>query len=313
MDTLFFEGPENEKVLKLTEKQMVGITTAMAGRHNMLMFGAPGCGKTLVGSNLGILRPELTKEESQSVTRIHSLAGLRKANDAVREAPFRMPHQTATIEGMCGGGPNIHPGEISLAHNGILFLDEVSEFKTSVLQMLRVPLESNSITLSRAGRSVVYPADFQLIMTASPCPCGNYGTPGKTCLCSARSIEQYWKKFSSPLLDRIEVKLDFNEPESNKQEYKIGHLRSLVSKAISAQRKRGFYNGGMTADMLDEYCPVDADAEKALSKTESLPSRVRQNIIKVARTVADMHQVEVIDRECVETAIGLCAPKSLSY
>lgn len=313
MDTLFFEDSENEKVLKLTEKQMVGIITAMAGHHNLLMFGAPGCGKTLVGSNLGILRPELTKEESQSVTRIHSLAGLRKSSDAVREAPFRTPHQTATTEDMCGGGPNTLPGEISLAHNGILFLDEASEFRTSVLQMLRVPLESNSITLSRAGRSVVYPANFQLVMAVNPCPCGNFGAPDKVCLCSERAIYQYWKKFSSPLLDRIEVKLDFNEPESNKQEYKIGHLRSLISKAISAQRKRGFYNGGMTADMLDEYCPADVDAEKALSKIESLPSRVRQNIVKVARTVADMHQVEVIDRECVETAIGLCAPRSLPY
>lgn len=311
--SVFFEELKNTKTLRLTEKQMIGIIVAMAGRHNILMYGAPGYGKSLVGSNLGLLRPELTDDESQSVTRIHSVAGMIKAHDVVKAAPFRMPHQTASIEGMCGGGPNILPGEISLAHNGILFLDEASNFRTSVLQMLRVPLESNSITLSRAGRSVVYPANFQLIMAVNPCPCGNFGSPDKVCLCSARTIEQYWKKFSEPLLDKIDIKLDFNAPDCNKQDYEIEHLRKLMAKAISTQRNRGIYNGDINHDRVVELCPIDDEAQKIMSKIDDLSARKKLNVIKVARTVADIHQIDVIDRECIETAIDLCMIKSFPY
>lgn len=147
------------------------MAVAVAGRHNILAYGRPGCGKTIVLQHLPELMPKLLPEESQITTRIHSIAGLLNPSEGFKtNRPFRMPHQTASIEGMCGGGVNCRPGEISLAHNGVLFLDEAAEFRTSVLQMLRVPLECNSITLSRAGRTTVYPARFQLVMATNPCP-----------------------------------------------------------------------------------------------------------------------------------------------
>ena len=164
-----------------------GLQIAASGGHNLMAYGPPGCGKTLALQRFQALLPLLTLEESQPVTRIYSIAGLLQSGEsAVRTPPFRMPHQTATIEGMCGGGTHLTPGEISLAHNGVLFLDEAAEFRTSVLQMLRVPLESGAVTLSRAGRTSVFPAQFQLLMATNPCPCGYYGSSEKVCLCSDR-------------------------------------------------------------------------------------------------------------------------------
>ncbi len=191
---------------------------AAAGGHNMLAFGPPGCGKTLALSHFAELLPLLTFEESQASTRIHSIAGLLNPSEPLmRIPPFRMPHQTASIEGICGGGTNCRPGEISLAHNGVLFFDEAAEFKSSVLQMMRVPIENGKITLSRAGRSTVYPARFQLLLATNPCPCGNYGSENRICLCSGKSIAQYWRKFSGPLLDRIDIRLQVdNDSENNR-------------------------------------------------------------------------------------------------
>lgn len=194
------------------------LQVAAAGGHNLLAFGQPGCGKTLALQRFSQLLPLLTVEEAQSVTRIHSLAGILGANQPLlRIPPFRMPHQTASIEGICGGGVNCRPGEVSLAHNGVLFLDEAAEFRSSVLQMLRVPLENGSITLSRAGRSTVFPARFQLLMATNPCPCGNFGSPHKLCLCSAKSVEQYWRKFSGPLLDRVDIRVPVTGSEDDSE------------------------------------------------------------------------------------------------
>ncbi len=199
------------------EKLIRALCVAAAGGHNLLAFGSPGCGKTLALQNFPALLPYLTVDEAQPVTRIHSIAGLLSPKTPlVRLAPFRMPHQTSSVEGMCGGGPNCRPGEISLAHNGTLFLDEGAEFRSSVLQMLRVPLESGRITISRAGRCTTYPAAFQLLIATNPCPCGNYGSDTKICLCSARAVDLYWKKFSGPLLDRIDIRVKVDN-ESNNQ------------------------------------------------------------------------------------------------
>ena len=163
-----------------------GLQIAAAGGHNLMAYGPPGCGKTLSLSKFSSLLPYLTSQQSQAVTRIHSVAGLLPPSGAIIKPQVRLPHQTASVEGMCGGGPKCMPGEISLAHKGVLFLDEAAEFRSSVLQMLRVPMETGSITLSRAGRTSVFPADFQLLMSANPCPCGNYGSAEKICLCSAQ-------------------------------------------------------------------------------------------------------------------------------
>ena len=205
----------------------------------MMFFGSPGCGKTMLMQHMMYLTPLLTEEESKSVKRIYSLAGYGSVGENKVYPPFRMPHQTASIEGICGGGPNCRPGEITLAHNGVLFLDEAAEFRSSVLQMLRVPLENKSITLSRAGRSTTYPANFQLLLALNPCPCGNYGSSQKICLCSAKSVEQYWRKIGGPLLDRVPIRLHIDPAEGERKEYSLEELQSYVKRATEESRRLG--------------------------------------------------------------------------
>ena len=226
--------------LKGYSKALRAISIAVAGKLNILAYGAPGCGKTMLLQGLiPYLTPCLTVEELESVKRLYALAGMEYNTD---NAPFRMPHQTASIEGMCGGGPNLRPGEISLAHNGTLFLDEAAEFRSSVLQMLRVPLETKQITLSRAGRSTVFPANFQLAMAVNPCPCGNYGEMKNICLCSAKSVELYWQRFSASLLNRIQIKIHVEKDEGETESVSLEKLREQVASAYRIQRKAGKFN-----------------------------------------------------------------------
>jgi magnesium chelatase family protein len=301
-----------------------GLQIAAAGGHNVLVYGPPGCGKSLALRFFPELLPLLTVEEALPVTRIHSLAGnLSPSEPLLRIPPFRMPHQTATIEGMCGGGVNCRPGEISLAHNGALFLDEVSEFRSSVLQMLRVPLESGCITLSRAGRSTTYPARFQLLMAANPCPCGNYGTPGRLCLCSARSIELYWKKISGPLLDRIDIRIPVGAPVAASEAATAGtmttaQLRQVIGIAVNRERLRqGKKNAELTPPEVHRYCCLEPDARQKLD-TASLQAgfspRAVASCLKIARTIADMdnseviqpgHLSEAVHLRCSEGALGM--------
>ena len=289
---------------------------AAAGGHNLLAFGSPGCGKTLALQRFPALLPLLTVEEAQSVTRIHSLAGLLSPSQPLmRIPPFRVPHQTASIEGICGGGPSCRPGEISLAHNGVLFLDEAAEFRSSVLQMLRVPLESGCITLSRAGRSTTYPASFQLLMATNPCPCGNYGSPLKICLCSARSVEQYWRKFSAPLLDRIDIRVSVSSSPDNAENgcpepLSTSALRVQVAEAVKIQRLRGLKNSCMTPQEILEYCEMDKSAKKILDEAVSLndfSQRAVSGIMKLSRTIADMDSSERILDCHVEEAVSFRA------
>ncbi len=281
-------------------KLVRGLQIAAAGGHNVLALGAPGCGKTMAMQKFPGINPLLSMDESQSVTRIWSLAGLIKPNEPlIRVPPFRMPHQTATIEGICGGGVDVRPGEISLAHNGVLFLDEAGEFRSSVLQMLRVPLESGCITLSRAGRSTCYPANFQLLMAVNPCPCGNYGSKTKLCLCSSKSVEQYWRKFSAPLLDRIDLKI-FVENESDNpdiEEVREGlqsteEIRVGVKRAVEIQRKRQKKkNADLLPSEIEEFCKLDENStvilEKAINRYGFSPRSI-SSILKVARTISDI-------------------------
>lgn len=270
--------------LKGYSKALRAISIAVAGKLNILAYSAPGCGKTMLLQGLiPYLTPCLTAEELESVKRLYALAGMEYNTD---NAPFRMPYQTASIEGMCGGGPNLRPGEISLAHNGTLFLDEAAEFRTSVLQMLLVPLESHSITLSRAGRSTTFPANFQLAMAANPCPCGNYGEKDKICFCSPRAVQLYWKKFSQPLLDRIQINIHVEKDESETESVSLEELREQVANAYRIQREVGRFNRDL-----------------ALSG-----DRIKSNIEKVALTIANMDTRRVAEQCDIDEAEEIANP-----
>ena len=255
-ETITFRQPAELKV-KMTEKEMLALVVGASGRFNMMFFGSPGCGKTILMQYMQYLQPSLSANEVQSVKRVYSLAGLGVKDETKVYPPFRMPHQTASIEGICGGGPNCRPGEITLAHNGILFLDEAAEFRSSVLQMLRVPLENKTISLSRAGRTTVYPANFQLLLALNPCPCGNYGSHDKICLCSAKSVDMYWKKLGGPLLDRVPIRLHIDPSEGVRETYSLEELQSYVKKATEKSRAIGTYFRDLCTEQILDMIPAD--------------------------------------------------------
>lgn len=257
-ETISFREPDTEykDKIKMTEKEMLALVVGASGRFNMMFFGSPGCGKTLLMQYMQYLTPSLTEEESKSVKRVYSLAGLPLKDGNRTYPPFRMPHQTASIEGICGGGPNCRPGEITLAHNGVLFLDEAAEFRSSVLQMLRVPLENKTITLSRAGRTTVYPANFQLLLALNPCPCGNYGSSQKICLCSAKSVDLYWKKLGGPLLDRVPIRLHIDPEEGERKTYSLEELQSYVEIATKKSREIGISFRDLSAEQILDMIPA---------------------------------------------------------
>ncbi|MBR3812941.1 MAG: YifB family Mg chelatase-like AAA ATPase [Spirochaetaceae bacterium] len=280
-----------------------GLQIAAAGGHNLIAYGPPGCGKTLSIQRVPSIMPCLSLEESRTVTRIYSLAGLiPPGGESVKNRPFRMPHQSATLEGMVGGGHQCRPGEISLAHNGVLFLDEAAEFRISVLQSLRIPLEFGSITLSRAGRHTVFPARFQLLMATNPCPCGNYGSPDRICVCSPHSVEQYWKKFSGPLLDRIDIRvplLDSSDDEGRFSYYddiSSAKLRPAVALAVHMQRRRqGKNNASLTPEEISTKIVLEPDAQSLfdeLVSSVSFSGRAEHSILKLSRTIADLEGSE---------------------
>lgn len=257
-ETITFREPDSEykDKIKMTEKEMLALVVGASGRFNMMFFGSPGCGKTILMQYMQYLQPSLSANEVQSVKRVYSLAGLPIKDENKVYPPFRMPHQTASIEGICGGGPNCRPGEITLAHNGVLFLDEAAEFRSSVLQMLRVPLDTKSITLSRAGRTTIYPANFQLLMALNPCPCGNYGSKNKICLCSAKSIDLYWRKISGPLLDRIPIRLNIDHSEEEHKTHTLEELQSYVKRATVESRRLGTSFRDLTVEQIQDMLPV---------------------------------------------------------
>lgn len=302
----------NGKLTRFNYDDIRAMEIAVAGKHNLLLEGAPGCGKTILGQFVHLVTPQLTPEEAMSVTRIYSLAGLTRPNESlIKDTPFRIPHQTASIEGICGGGPNCRPGEISLAHNGTLFLDEAAEFRSSVLQMLRVPLENGSITLSRAGRTTVYPARFQLVMATNPCPCGNFGSEDRICIDSTKSIELYHKKFSAPLLDRMAIQ-KFVEPrkpdDTDSRSISVDELTSNIAKAYEIQRKRQSYNSQLSPSEVQEYCQIDEETRKELDDAvirDSFTSRKVNNALKVALTIANLDGRTEINKEDMKESISL--------
>ena len=317
-NTITFSDFEDESLDSLTDTEaMRGMKYAMAvaaaGRHNILAIGGPGCGKTMALQKLPQITPDFMSEEDAYVTtRVWSLAGImRHGQNTLKRRPFRMPHQTASIEGICGGGPSCRPGEISLAHNGTLFLDEAAEFRSSVMQMLRVPIENHTISLSRAGRTTVYPADFQLVMAVDPCPCGNYGSRDKICLCSLKSIDNYWKKFSAPLLDRVEIRYFVSDDHKLPLgvDLSVKNIRAMVKTAWEAQLKRqGKLNRDLTPEEILKYIPISKDVQKMLDNAAvryGFSPRAVRSAILLARTVADMNGFEEVDTACMLVALEL--------
>ena len=287
-NTISFREPDTEykDKIEMTEKEMLALVVGASGRFNMMFDGSPGSGKTRLMQYMQYLTPSLTEEESKSVKRIYSFAGLPLKDENRTYPPFRIPHQTASIEGICGGGPNCRPGEITLAHNGVLFLDEAAEFRSSVLQMLRVPLENKSITLSRAGRSTTYPANFQLLLALNPCPCGNYGSKDKICLCSANSVELYWKKLSGPLLDRVSIRLHIDQSEEERKEYTLEDLQSYVKRATEESRRIGTSFRDLTVEQIQEMIPVNVfERLTKIAEEKELSYHRRYDLCKILLTI----------------------------
>lgn len=300
---------------------------AAAGGHNLIAYGPPGCGKTLALGLFPALLPDLDTETSVAATRIHSLAGFPEPDEGtsrseamrtpqrLKRPPFRTPHQNASLEGVIGGGRNGSPGEISLAHGGALFLDEAAQFRTSVLQALRTPLETGTVSVSRAGRTSFFPARFQLLLAVNPCPCGHFGSPGRSCTCGTESIAAYWKRIAAPLLDRVELRVRVLPGSGDSliggAGFSTASLRADIAEARRMQWMRnrehsereeqgwsGPYEGG--ADWLNahidgarlaEACAMDGKSSAVFARAaekEGFSSRGAHAILRVARTIADL-------------------------
>ena len=291
---------------------------AAAGGHNILMIGSPGSGKTMLARRLPTILPPLQLEEALETTKIHSVAGLQRFEGLMASRPFRAPHHTASPVSLIGGGQTPRPGEVSLAHNGVLFLDELPEFGRSVLEVLRQPLEDREIVVSRARYNVTYPANFTLVAAMNPCPCGYYNHPTKECTCSPGAVHRYMGRISGPLMDRIDMHIEVtpvepSELQSAEEGERSAVVRERVMRAREIQRRRfegieGVHtNARMNSAMVRQYCVLDEASDRLLKRAMerlSLSARAFDRILKVARTIADLAGREQIAQSDVAEAIG---------
>ena len=312
-------SPDGEDFAEVRGQEHVkrALEVAAAGAHNILMSGPPGSGKTMLARRLSTILPDFSFEEALETTTIHSVAGLlSRKNALVRQRPFRSPHHTISDAGLIGGGSYPRPGEVSLAHRGILFLDEFPEFKKNVLEMLRQPLEDGQVSISRAALSLTYPANFMLVAAMNPCPCGFLGDPQHDCTCTPPMLHRYRNKLSGPLLDRIDLHVDVPRvAHKDLADLKNGEssavIRGRVEAARAIQRKRLapynlHANAAMATRHIREFCPVDEAGQKLLEMVVDklgMSARSYSRILKVARTIADLAGEEQIQQAHLAEAI----------
>lgn len=294
------------------------IEVAAAGGHNLLMLGPPGSGKSMLAKRIPSIMPEITFAESIETTQIYSVAGeINPSEPLITERPFRAVSHTASAVGLVGGGSIPRPGEISLAHNGVLFLDELPEFDRRVLEALRQPLENGDIVISRASGSVSYPCDVMLVAAMNPCPCGNFGNPLKKCTCTPQKVTAYLNRISQPVLDRIDIQIEvkpveYDDLSKRQPQESSAAIAERVQKAVEIQKKRFAgtpvkNNSSITSDIIGEVCRLTPDAEKMLKAAFDklgLSARAYDRILKVARTCADLAGSEIIQKPHIAQAIS---------